>query len=195
MDTPRSMDISSARAPLGRALRAVMALEGSTRLAMICVIFGWFFMNTLVVSLGSLEHGVRFFDLGAVIADPMRLFFGVDNSLQRIGFGLVCLLCVAAPLAPHMTARRSAWFAYLAPLVLMVVCGAVLSARTSGEFFATPADAKSVSGNFIRFANDLVRQGSGLVSRHVSIGAGGYLALIGSAVLAAQGLRYFRQRE
>ncbi len=195
MDTPRSMDISAARAPLGRALGAVMALEGSTRLAMICVIFGWFFMNTLVVSLGSLEHGVRFFDLGAVIADPMRLFFGVDSALQRIGFGLVCLLCLAAPLAPQLIPRRSAWFAYFAPLVLMVVCAVVLNARTSGEFFATPGDAKSVSGNFIHFANDLMRRGSGLVSRHVSIGAGGYLALIGSAVLAAQGLRHFRQRE
>jgi hypothetical protein len=192
MDTPHSREGSSARLLLGRLVRAARQLETSTKLAIVCVLFGWFFMNTLVVSLGSLQHGVRFFDVSGVIADPTRLFFGVDNSFGRLWFGLICLVCLSAPLAPHLAPRRSTWLAYLSPLVLMVVCAVVLNSRTSGEFFAMAADPKAVNGGFIRFANDLVRQGSGLVSRHVTIGAGGYLALIGSAVLAAQGIRHFR---
>jgi hypothetical protein len=193
MDTPSSMDVSSAQPLFGRVLRAIAELDTSTKLAMVCIVFGWFFMNTLVVSLGSLQHGVRFFDVGAVIADPTRLFFGVDTSFQRIFFGLICIVGVLAPLAPHMVRKRSAWLAYLAPLALLVVCGVILYSRTSGDFFTAPSDANAINGGLMRFANDLVRKGSGLVSRHVSVGAGGYLALIGSVVLALQGVRRFRR--
>jgi hypothetical protein len=37
-----------------------------------------------------------------------------------------------------------------------------------------------------------VQRGSDLVSRHVSIGVGGYLALIACIVLALRGIRRFR---
>jgi hypothetical protein len=178
---------------LGRVVRAFGELETSTKLAMLCVVFGWYFTNTLVVTLGSLEHGVRFFDMAAVIADPMRLFFGVETSLQRVLFGVVCLACAAAPLAPRLVKGRAGWLVYLLPLALIIGCGAILYSRTSGEFFATPSDAKSVTGNLIHFANDLARRGSGLVSRHIAVGGGAYLALIGSLVLAFQGVHAFRQ--
>ena len=75
----------------------------------------------------------------------------------------------------------------------MVVCGTLLFSRTSSEFFAAPSDAASLSAGVIRFANHLARQGSALVSRHVSIGAGGYLAFTASVILAAQGMRHFRR--
>jgi hypothetical protein len=192
MDTPRSMDVSSAQPLFGRALRAIGALEASTKLAIICVVFGWFFMNTLVVNLGSLQHGVRFFDIGAVIADPTRLFFGVDTSFQRVFFALICLVCLSAPLAPHLVKKHAAWLGYVAPFALMALSGVILYSRTSGEFFSAPSDANSLSGSLIHFANDLVHRGSDMVSRHVAIGAGGYLAFIGCAVLAVQGVRHFR---
>jgi hypothetical protein len=50
-----------------------------------------------------------------------------------------------------------------------------------------------VSGSFIRFADELARQG-GLVSRHITVAAGGYIALIGSAVLAVSGTHRFCRR-
>jgi hypothetical protein len=193
MDTPQSMDVSPAQPLLGRAMRALAKLEGSSKLAMVCVVFGWFFMNTLVVSLGSLQHGVRFFDMAAVIADPTRLFFGVDSALQRIVFGVICLLCLAAPLLPQVGKKRSAWLVYLAPLTLMSVCAVLLYERSSGEFFAPPSDTRALSASLIRFANDLVSHGGDLVARHISVGAGAYLALIGCAVLAAQGVRRYRR--
>jgi len=190
MDTPQSMEIS--RPLQARTVRAIAEIDVSAKLAIVCVLFGWFFMNTLVVSLGSLQHGVHFYDMAAVIADPTRLFFGVDTSFQRVFFGLICLVCLAAPVVPHLVHGKAAWLAYLAPLALILVCGILLYSRTSGEFFSAPSDANSMSGGLLRFANDLVRQGSDLVSRHIAVGAGGYLALIGSAILAAQGVRRLR---
>jgi hypothetical protein len=192
MDAPQSMEIRSTQPLLGRVVRGLAALDASSKLAIVCVVFGWFFMNTFVVSLGSLEHGVRFFDISAVIADPTRLFFDGDTPFHRVFFGLVCLACLVAPLAPHVMKTRSAWVGYLAPLALILACGVLLYWRTSGELFAPPSDPKSLSGGLIHFANELVRRGSDLVSRHVSIGAGSYLSVIGSAVLAVQGIRRSR---
>jgi hypothetical protein len=194
MDAPHSVEVPSNQPPIGRVARAFAELDGSSKLAMVCVVFGWFFMNTLVVSLGSLQHGVRFFDMSAVIADPSRLFFDVDTPFHRTFFGLVCLTCLLAPLAPHFVKRRIAWGGYLAPLALILVCAVMLYSRTSGEFFTAPPDARSTSGSFIRFANNWVHHGGDLVARHVSIGAGGYLALIGSIVLTVPGVRRFRHR-
>jgi hypothetical protein len=192
MDAPQRMEIPSSQPLLGRVGRGLAALDASSKLAIICVVFGWFFMNTFVVTLGSLEHGVRFFDMSAVIADPTRLFFGGDTPFHHGFFGLVCLACLIAPLTPHVMKMRSAWFGYLAPLALILACGVLLYWRTSGELFGPPSDPKALSGGLIHFANDLVRRGSDLVSRHVSLGTGSYLSLIGSAVLAVQGVRRSR---
>jgi hypothetical protein len=193
MDTPRSLDATAAPTPFEKLSRAVSQIDRVSLLALLAIFIGWFFVDTLAVTLGSLRHGVRFFDISAAVADPTRIFFGVDGSFQRILFGFVCLICLSAPLLPHWRAARWAWLAYLAPLVLMVICGALLYSRTSGEFFSAPADAGSLGGNVIRFANDLVRRSTGLVSRHVSVGVGGYLAFAGAMALAAQGMRHLRR--
>jgi hypothetical protein len=157
--------------------------------ALAAVFVGWFFMNTFVVSLGALEHGVRFFDMSAMIADPTRLFFGGDTPFHRFFFGLACLSCLAAPLAVEGIHPRFAVCGYAAPLLLIVVCGSLLYWRTSGELFSPPSDAKSLTGGIVHFANDLVHRGSDLVARHLALGAGSYLASVGSAVLAWRGLR------
>jgi hypothetical protein len=192
MDTPRSLDVVPAPTAFGKLSRAAAGIDGVSLLALLAILIGWFFVDTLTVSLGSLRHGVRFFDISAAIADPTRIFFGVDASFQRIFFGLICCLCLLAPLLPHWRGVRSAWLSYLAPLALMVSCGALLYSKTSGEFFSAPTDAHSLGGSVVRFANDLVRQSTGLVSKHVSVGVGGYLAFAGSLALAAQGMRRLR---
>jgi hypothetical protein len=177
---------------LSRLIQAAAQLETASKFALLCIFVGWFFVDTLVVTIGSLQHGVRFADISAVIADPTRLFFGIQGSSHRIMFGLVCMLCLLAPLLPHLRRKPVNWLAYLAPLALMVVCGALLYSRTSGELFAAPSGAGTAGSSLLRFANDLVHQGTGLVSRHVAVGFGGYLALAASLVLALRGARYFR---
>jgi hypothetical protein len=192
MDMPGNLQSADRPTLLSNLTRAAAQLETASKFAILCIFFGWFLVDTFVVTLGSLQHGVRFFDVSAVIADPRRLFFGIQGSLHRILFGLVCILCLLAPLLPHLRRARANWLAYLAPLILMVLCGALLYSRTSSELFAASGDAGRAGGNWIRLANDLVRHGSGLVTRHISVGVGGYLALIASMVLALRGARYFR---
>ena len=177
---------------LSRLNQAAVQLETASKFALLCILFGWFLIDTVVVTIGSLQHGVRFFDMSAVIADPTRLFFGIQGSVHRIFFGLVCILCLLAPLLPHLRRRRAYWLAYLAPLALMVICGALLYSRTSSELFAAPQGVGSAGNSLIRFANGLMRQGTGLVARHVSVGVGGYLALVAGLVLALRGARHFR---
>jgi len=193
MDAPRNLDVPPAPTPFAKLAAAVREIDSASRFAILAIFIGWFFVDTLTVRLGSLKHGMRFFDISSAIADPTRIFFGVDGSLQRLLFGLVSIACLLAPLLPHWRRTRIAWLAYLAPLVLLVSCGALLYSKTSGEFFSAPAGAGALGGSVIRFANNLVQQGSGLVSRHVSIGAGGYLAFAGSLVLALQGMRQFHR--
>lgn len=176
MGTLRSEGFSPAQPLLGRVACALTTLEVSSRLAVGGVLIGWFFIDYLVVSLGSLRHGVRFFDMAAMIADPARLFLGVDGSTQRLLFSLICLACLAAPLAaPQLSRKRVAWLAYLAPLALVVLCAALLYSRTSTEFFA----------------DDIARHGGGLAAQRISPGAGAYLALIGSLFLGIRGVRRF----
>jgi hypothetical protein len=176
MGTLRSVGFSPAQPLLGRVGRALTTPEVSSRLAVAGILIGWFVIDYLVVSLGSLHHGVRFFDMSAMIADPARLFLGVDSSMQRLMFSLICLACLAAPLAaPQLIRNRVAWLAYLAPLALVVLCAALLYSRTSAGFFA----------------DDIARHGGGLAAQHISLGAGGYLALIGSLFLGIQGVRRF----
>jgi hypothetical protein len=192
MEAPGNLQTAAPPTLAATLLRAADQIELSTKIAIACVFFGWFLVNTLVVTLGSLQHGVRFFDMSAVIADPSRMFFGLPGSLHRMFFIPLCVLCLFAPLLPHVRPVRVLWLGYAAPLALMVTCGVLLFSRTSGEFIAAPSNVGRVGGNLIQFANDLVHRGGDLVARHVSIGFGGYLALAASIVLALQGLRRLR---
>jgi hypothetical protein len=177
---------------VSRLVRAAGELDSPSKFALLCILIGWFLVDTFVVTLGSLQHGVRFFDISAVIADPTRLFFGIQGFAHRIVFGLLCILCLLAPLLPYLRGGRFTWLGHTAPLLLMVICASLLYSRTSSELFAAPSNAGSAASSLIKFANGLVHQGSGMVARHVSIGVGGYLALIACIVLALRGIRRFR---
>jgi hypothetical protein len=197
MDKPQSIDMPSSAQPhkgrLARVFSAAAEMDLSAKFGIVCVFFAWFFLDTLVVSVGSIKHGVRFFDAGAVIADPTRMFFSIDTTFGVILFAILCLACLLAPLAPHLRHTRAAWIAYLAPLALIVVCGLLLYSKTSGEILATPSDAGSLKSSVMSLANKILQRGSDLVSRHVAVGAGGYVALIGSLVLAYSGIQRLRK--
>jgi hypothetical protein len=192
MDAPGNLQTATPPTVIARLFRAAAQIELASKVAIVCVVFGWFLVDTLVVTLGSLQHGVRFYDISAVIADPSRMFFALQGSLHRTFFIPLCMACILAPLLPHFRSVRVLWLSYVAPLALMVICAVLLYSRTSGEFIAAPGNAGRVGGNLIQFANDLVHHGGDLVARHVSIGVGGYLALVAAIVLALRGVRRFR---
>jgi hypothetical protein len=169
-------------------------LDTASLIALLCIFLSWFFVDTFTVSLGSLQHGVRFYDLPAMIADPTRMFFGGAATFRTFLFGTLCVVCLLLPLAVYRRHEGWIWLALFGPLGLMLVCGALLYYRTSGEFFAMPAEPASMAGNLIHFANGLVHRGSGAVARHVSIGVGGYLGFTAAVLLALLGIRGFRRQ-
>jgi hypothetical protein len=194
------MNVTSDSAPASpphlaqRLAAAAGELDGLSRIAIVCLIIAWFFADTLVVTLGTVKHGVRFFDMPALIGDPSRMFFSIETTFSVIAFGLLGCACLLAPLLAHLRRGRPAWFAYCAPLCLIVVCGLWLYSRTSSEFFTAPAAVGSLGSKVVRFANSLAHQGSDLVTRHVAVGFGGYLGLLAGVVLVIQGVRGFRAR-
>jgi hypothetical protein len=193
MDAPGNLQAAAPPTLVARLLTAAGQIDLASKVALVGVLFGWFLVDTLVVTLGSLQHGVRFFDISAVIADPSRMLFGLQGSWHRAFFIPLCVVCILAPLLAHVRRTRVLWLCYVAPLALIVICGVLLFWRTSGDFIVSPHNAGRVGGSLIQFANDLVHHGGDLVARHVAIGVGAYLALAGAIVLALRGVRGFRR--
>jgi hypothetical protein len=174
-------------------LRAARRLDPLTWLAIICLLLGWFYVKCLIVWVSGIEHGVRFYDLPAIILKPSQLFFGVRHGylLLALPFGALCLACIYVLVLPYQGWPREAWLLHLAPLLVLVGCYAVLWHRTGHELIQT--DPNTVAGDITRFANHIWSRGTGLVARHVSVAGGAYVALAGSVFLAARGLiQYLR---
>src|ERR1700689_760266 len=106
MDAPSNLQSASPPTLTARLLKAAAQIELASKIALVCVFFGWFLVDTLVVTLGSLQHGVRFFDISAVIADPSRMFFGLQGSVHRVLFIPLCIVCMFAPALPHFSRIR-----------------------------------------------------------------------------------------
>jgi len=195
-DQPSAPRPAAPPATPNRWLEAASRLNGITWLALICLVAGWFYLDTLVVTAGPWRRAVHFYELAAIIANPMQLFLGINHAYlpEVISLTLVCLAVVCTPLAPYLSRAREAWLAYLAPLALMLICGGWLYARTSGDFFTTAADTGTLTSDVVRFANDLFHRGTQPIARRVSLGAGSYVAIIGCLFLAYYGIRCYRER-
>jgi hypothetical protein len=191
MEASRDLEIPRPPSLSQRLAAAAADLDTLSKIALVCLVIAWFFADTLAVSLGSIKSAIRFYDLAAVIGDPSRLFFSIDTTFSVVAFGALCVACVLLPLTPHFYRGRFAWFAYCAPLALIVTCAVLLYSRASSEFFTSPALANGLGGKVVRFANSLIYQGGGLVARHVAVAWGGYLGALCGLALATQGFRRF----
>jgi hypothetical protein len=174
--------------------RTQTKIDQAAVLAMVLIAVGWFLMNTLVVNFGLWQEGIHFYDLLAVIRDPAGRLSSMDHSQPylTVGFALVCIVALLVPTAPMIYKTRAAWFVYLIPLALMVACGAVLYARTSTSYFHPDDNAPAVSAYLARIAARVAKKASDMVATRISIGAGAYVALLGSCWLGLHGLRRFR---
>ena len=162
---------------------------------LLAIVIGWFFLDTLHVSVGPLEHGVRFYDVAAIIGKPIRLFTGVDGSrgFGTFVFALLCCASLAATLSPFWRRERVALLGPAVPLALMLACAMLLYARTSGEILTTTNDPAAITNDIFRFANDLIHRGGAIAARRVTVGAGGYLAIVGALALAARAIGTWRR--
>ena len=173
---------------------ATRKLDAAALVALVSVFFGWFLIDTLAVTLGSLRHGVRFYDFADVIADPSRMFFGMQATARTYFFGALCLLCLLLPFTVYVRGERWLWLAHGAPLLLMLIAALALYLRNSGEFFGAPGEASGVSANLVRLANGLAHRGSAVIAKHVAVSTGGYAAFLGCLVLAVSGVRGYRRQ-
>jgi uncharacterized protein (DUF983 family) len=174
--------------------RSDVPIDHAALVALGAIVIGWFLMATLVVDFGLWQQSIRFYDVWAVIQDPSGRLSGVDrpHALTTLGFGIVCVAAVLAPAAAIFYQRKDAWLTYLIPFVVMTISCAVLYNKSSGSYIHTDADAYSASAYLARMAQAVVTRTQGAVATRISIGAGAYVAMLGSCYLALRGFSRFR---
>jgi hypothetical protein len=169
-------------------------VDRQTWIALVCLVVGWFFLSTVVTTLGPLKQKYHFFDMLTVMLNPAWLLYGMGSShpLEAVAFGLLDLAVLVLPLVPFIVKKRSAWLLSVAPLALMLLCGVELYERTAGPYFEATQRAGSIAQALVRFGNSVAQGTGNAVARHISVGLGAYLALLASGFLAWRGLRAFR---
>ncbi|HXS26967.1 MAG TPA: hypothetical protein VN730_04795 [Steroidobacteraceae bacterium] len=158
--------------------------------AAVCIVLGWFVLSTLETEMGGIRLSFHFYDMWTVLAHPSRLLTGVADGdrLRGVLFGAVCLAVLAGAVLPQASAGGRLRVPYLAPLILMLVCGALLYEKTSGELIAQTGPPDALGAHLIAFANTVAHRLSAAATRHISLGLGAYLAFGASIVLAVRGV-------
>ena len=169
-------------------------VDRDTWIALLCLAVGWFFLATVVTTLGPVQQKYHFFDMLTVMLNPAWLLYGMGSShpLESVAFGLLDLGVLVLPLVPYLVKKRSAWLLSVAPLLLMLLCGVELYQKTSGPYFEATQRAGSWTHALVHLGNSVAEGVGDTVARHISIGLGAYLALAASLFLAIKGMRVFR---
>jgi hypothetical protein len=170
-------------------------LDWTVLVAVAGVACGWFLMNSLTTDLGVVQLQFRFYNVLALMQAPRSILTGAGGdraSVAAMIFGTICMLALLAALAPLVSPRRSAWLGCVAPFALMVIVATVLYHKLSQDLIADDGGFGDTGSQLIRFANSLANQVGSVVMRQVHVGAGGYLALVATAVLALRGLLGYR---
>jgi len=155
------------------------------------IFIGWFVLDALTTTLGSVSLEFHFYEVAALIARPLRILVGMGDgaNLITIPFALLCLALLVAPLVPALGEGALAPAVRLAPLVLMLGCGAILYHETQQDTFTAARDAGDLTNSLVGLANSLTHSAAQLVARHISLGAGSWLAGAGAVLLAFGGAR------
>jgi hypothetical protein len=163
--------------------------------AVACLACGWFFLSLLRTDLGAAQLQFHFYDVLTLMRSPGRIttgLFGEEATRDAWLFGAVCVLALLAALAPTFSGRKAAWLGCVAPLALMILCGAILYHVLSRELVPDNGWLGSGGLRIGHFANRLADRLGAVVSRRVQVGLGGYLALAASAFLAIKGFVGYR---
>jgi hypothetical protein len=114
------------------------------------------------------------------------------HTLVTLVFGVVCAGAVLAPIGAMRYRHPAALLTYLIPFVVMAVSGAVLYAQGSMNAVIVDSGSHSASAYVARIAQAAIGRASNAVATRVSVGAGAYLALLGSCSLVLRGLIKYR---
>jgi hypothetical protein len=166
-------------------------VDAAVWLALFAIAIGWFWMATLVGTFGPVRQIMHFYDFASVLHDPTWLVHGIRpaHSIAVLAFGALSVLVLLAPLGAHRVGTRHAWLLYAAPLALMLLSGIALYVKTSQPFFAVKPGAGSLGALFAQVSNGMIGRASDTISRHITVGAGGYLAFVAAGYLTWKGAR------
>jgi hypothetical protein len=166
--------------------------------ALICLALiaaGWFAMNTLVVTFGPFTHVTQFYEMGLVVIQPVALFVGVGegHALALSGFVLLTLATLFTALAASLiSARPRAQLLGWLPLALMLLCFAMLYFGGPSPQIDAAAPQSSVHDYLVRMAGHLTQHVHNTLVTHISVGAGGELALLASLALGLRSTLKYR---
>jgi hypothetical protein len=163
-------------------------------MALAVVALGWFAMSTLVVDFGLWQRAIRFYEVWAVIQDPAGELTGARNAhvLTTLAFGVVCACALIVPLVCMWNRQPAALLTYLIPFIVTAVSGAVLYAQGSMNTVVANSDAHSTSAYLAHIAQAAIGRASTAVATRIAVGAGAYLAVLGSSFLLLRGLIRYR---
>jgi hypothetical protein len=175
----------------GTVRATTRAVDVPMLLALAAILIGWFLLDTLSMSYGVVRLDFHFYQFAAIIAQPARLLRGIDTAsdLWTLPFTLLCLASLAAALLQGQLRLPGSRFGYLAPLLLMLVCGGILYYETSRDTFTAAVAGNQVTDTLINLGNLMVRRAGTLVAKRISVGAGMWVSAAGALYLAWAGWR------
>jgi hypothetical protein len=171
-------------------------LDWALLLGVAGLVCGWFFLSSLITDLGVLQLQFHFYNVLTLMHAPARITlgpYGDGATLDAWLFGTVCVAAVLAALAPVVSRRRVAWIGCLAPFALMALSGIILYHVLSQDLIDNDGMLGDTGLRLSRFANELANKVSGVITRRIHVGLGGYLSVVASAYLAFRGLRGYQQ--
>lgn len=167
---------------------AVARFGMPTLAAMAALVAGWFFFNTVSVQLSaSYSLGLTFWRVLAVLNAPAGVMGGFGASDASAGvYGLLAVLALLAPLAPFVWHDKRAHLGALMPLVFMLFVALMIYVGISNGVKEAQG-ALGAYGGAGRMASDIGASVAREAMRALSIGLGGYLAVLASLYFAGKG--------
>ena len=187
--------LQAAKAKGGALAAGLTARFGMpTLVAMGALLVGWFFLNTIAVQVSSqYSVGMSFWKLLGVLNAPSGLMSGLSGGGASSGiYGFLCIVALLGPLAPQVWKDKRAHLGGLLPLAFMLLVALMIylgindglkQAQSAAGIFGGGAQAAQMA----EIGNMMLQKAMSAIS----IGLGGYLALLASLYLAYRGAIQF----
>ncbi len=163
----------------------------TTLIAWAAVCVSWFFMSVMTVDITAQNStGITFWDFLLVVNQGQALdaMMSMSHSGERGVWALLALAALAGPAVPQFWKDGRAYLGYLLPAAVMVGAFVTLYMHINSALSQSRGMAESFLGaNSAGYIDQMVNQ----VMNAIHVGAGGYIALIASAVLLGIGVRGF----
>lgn len=187
--------VQAAKARGGELAAGLTARFGvPTMVAMAALLAGWFFLNTIAIQM-SAQYGVglSFWKILGVINSPSGMMNGLQGAGGSSGmYGVMCVVALVAPLAPQFWNDKRAHLGGLLPLLFMLVVALMIYLGISDSLKQAQGAASFLGGEqAARMAESMSSMMLREAMKAISIGAGGYVALLASLYLAGRGAMKF----